>query len=136
MTDQASVQVIVGMGEWIYEAMCQSYLEFFKAPGLMGAAGWPGAATNELKMYFHERFFIVVSEELAHLLFPFLRELEKLVKELDDKAGASTKASIQIFKYLALVVVQDAADGLAAEFPDHDVHKLLKTSAIFRSCSN
>ena len=45
------LQVIARMGKWIYEAMYKSYLEFFKASGLMGAAGWEGAATNELRMF-------------------------------------------------------------------------------------
>ncbi|DBA92404.1 TPA: hypothetical protein ACH3X1_002643 [Trebouxia sp. C0004] len=64
--------VMCRMGGWLYDAMYKSYLEFFKASGLMGAAGWEGAATNELRMFFAERFFIVVPAELQNLVFPFL----------------------------------------------------------------
>ena len=126
------VRVIARMDKWIYEAMYQSYLEFFKPSGLMGAAGWEGAATNELRMFFAERFFIVVPEELEVFLFPFLPELKRRVESLGSKAGSSMKASILVFKYLALVVIQDAAGGLAAQYPDHDVHKLLYQSQAFR----
>ncbi|KAL3160328.1 hypothetical protein ABBQ38_15496 [Trebouxia sp. C0009 RCD-2024] len=124
--------VIARMGGWVYEAMYKSYLEFFKTAGLMGAAGWEGASTNEFRMFFAERFFIVVPEELEILVFPFLPELEKRVEALGANAGLSMKASILLFKYLAVVAVQDAAGGLALQYPEHDVHRLLNESPVFK----
>ena len=38
-----------------------------------------------------------------------------------------------ILKYLARVVIQDAAGGMARRFPQHGVHVLLNTSPVFRS---
>ena len=91
----------------------------------MSAAGWEGAATNELRMFVAESFFIVVPEELEVLLFPFLPELQRREESLGEKTGSSMKASTLVFKYPALVVIQDATGGLAAQCPDHDVHELL-----------
>ena len=98
----------------------------------MGAAGWEGAATNELRMFFDERFYIVVPEELEVLVFPFLPELQKRVEALGAQAGLSMTATVKVFKYLAVVLIQDAAGGLATQFPDHDVHRLLNASPVFR----
>ena len=111
--------------------MYKSYLEFFKAAGLMAAAGWEGASTNEFRMFFAERFFIVVPEELEVLVFPFLPELQKRVEALGADAGLSMQASVMLFKYLAVVAIQDAA-GLALQYPDHDVHRFLNESPVFR----
>ena len=55
-------QVIRRSGKWLYDSLSRSYLEFFKAVGLLGAGGWPGAATNELHMFWHERFMIPIFE--------------------------------------------------------------------------
>ena len=41
-----------------------------------------------------------------------------------------------ILKYLARVVIQDAAGGMYNMHPDHDVHVLLNTSAVFRCVSS
>jgi hypothetical protein len=126
------LQVICRMGGWLYDAMYKSYLEFFKASGLMGAAGWEGAATNELKLFFAERFFIVVPPELQNLVFPFMPELERIVKSMGPRAGTSMTASVAVFKYLAVVLVQDAAGRLTLDYPEHDVHRLLHGSPVFR----
>ena len=120
------------MGGWLYDALYKSYLEFFKAAGLMAAAGWEGAATNELRMFFAERFFIVVPPELQNLVFPFLPELQRIVESMGRQAGPSMIASVAVFKYLAVCVVQDAAGGLALDYPEHDVHRLLNSSPVFR----
>lgn len=56
------LQIIARMGKWIYEVMYQSYFEFLKPSGLMGAVGWEGAAMNELRMFSADRFFIVMLE--------------------------------------------------------------------------
>lgn len=117
------------MGGCNYEAM---YTEFFRPAALLGAAGWEGAITNELSMFFAERFFIVVPEELEVLVFPFLPELQKRVETLGADAGLSVKASVLLFKYLAVVAIQDAAGGLALQYPQHDVHRLLNESPVFR----
>ena len=120
------------MGGWLYDAMYKSCLEFFKASGLIGAAGWQGAATNELRMFFAGRFFFVVPPELQILVFPFLPELERIVKSMGPHPGTSMTASVAVFKYLAVVLVQHAAGGLALDYPDHDVHRLLLDSPVFR----
>ena len=83
----------------------------------MAAAGWEGAATNELWMFFDERFFTVVPPELQNLIFPFLPELQRIVESMGRQAGPSMVAYVLVFKYLALVVVQDAAGILALDFP-------------------
>lgn len=119
-------------GSCNYEAMYTSYLECFKAAALLGAAGWEGASTNDLSMFFAERFFIVVPEELEVVVFPFLPELQKRVEALGADAGPSVKASVRLFKYLAVVAIQDAAGGLALQYPQHDVHRLLNASPVFR----
>ena len=126
-------QVIRRSGKWLYNSLSRSYLEFFKAVGLLGAGGWPGAATNELHMFWHERFMIPTPPELIFLLFPFLPNLEQAIKELGAAASLSMHAAPLILKYLARVVIQDAAGGMSRVHPDHDVHVLLNTSSVFRS---
>ena len=71
--------------------------------------------------------------ELIVLLFPFLPNLEQAIKELGAAASLSMHAAPLILKYLAMVVIQDAAGGMSGVHPDHDVHVLLSTSSIFRS---
>lgn len=127
-----SIQVIRRSGKWLYDSLIRSYLEFFKAVGLLGCGGWPGAATNELHMFWHERFMIPCPKELIVLLFPFLPKLEKTIKELGAAASLSMHAAPLILGYLARVVIQDAAGGMSQLHPDHDVHVLLNTSAAFR----
>ncbi len=126
-------QVIRRSGKWLYDSLSRSYLEFFKAVGLLGAGGWPGAATNELHMFWHERFMIPTPPELIVLLFPFLPNLEQAIKELGAAASLSMHAAPLNLKYLARVVIQDAAGGMSRVHPDHDVHVLLNTSSVFRS---
>ena len=126
-------QVIRRSGKWLYDSMSRSYLEFFKAVGLIGARGWPGAATNELHMFWHERFMIPTPPELIVLLFPFWPNLERAIKDLGAAASLSMHAAPLVLKYLARVVIQDAAGGVSRLHPDHDVHMLLKTSSTFRS---
>ena len=126
------LQIIARMGGWICEAMYKSYLEFFKAAGLMAAAGWEGASTSEFRMFFAERFFVVVREELEVLVFPILPELQESVEDLGADAGLSMQAFVLLSKYLAVVAIQDAAGGLALQYPEHDVHRLLNESPIFR----
>ena len=99
---------------------------------LLAAAGWPGAASNELNMFWHERFMIPVPNELVVLLFPFLQNLEKAVQELGEAASSSIHAAPQLLQYLARVVVQDAAGGMCRMHPEHDVHRLLNSSPVFR----
>jgi len=127
-----SAQVIRRTGKWLYDSLVRSYLEFFKAVGLLGCGGWPGAATNELHMFWHERFMIPAPDELVVLLFPFLPNLEKTIKELGAAASLSMHAAPMILQYLARAVIQDAAGGMCKMHPDHDVHVLLNTSAVFR----
>lgn len=43
-----SMQVIRRSGKWLYDSQSKTYLDFFKADGLLGCGGWAGAATNEL----------------------------------------------------------------------------------------
>ena len=126
------LQTIRRMGHWLYDAMTKSYLEFFKATGLLGAGGWPGAATNELHMFWHERFMIPTPPELIVLLYPFLPKLEQVIKELGNKATLSMRAAPVLLTYLARVVIQDAIGGLYQLYPEHDVHVLLNTSSLFR----
>ena len=85
-------QVIRCSGMWLYDSLSRSYLEFFKAVGLLGVGGWPGAATNELHMFWHERFMIPELLELIVLLFPFLPNLEQAIKELGAAASLSMHA--------------------------------------------
>ncbi|DBA92403.1 TPA: hypothetical protein ACH3X1_002642 [Trebouxia sp. C0004] len=47
-------------------------------------------------------------------------------------AGTSMTASVAVFKYVAAVLVQDAAGSLALEYPGHDVQRLLHGSPVFR----
>lgn len=78
--------------------MTKSYLEFFKATGLMGARGWPGAATNELHMFWHERFMVPTPPELVVLLYPFLPKLGQIIKELVQECLLS-KACCRLRQY-------------------------------------
>jgi hypothetical protein len=66
------------MGKWNYEAMTKSYLMYFKPAGLLGSAGWPGAATNDYEQYWHPRFCVQVPQGLVDLLFPFLPKLRQV----------------------------------------------------------
>ncbi len=86
-------RVIRRSRKWLYDSLSRSYLEFFKADGLLGAGGWPGAATNELHMFWHERFMIPTPPELIVLLFPFLPNLEQAIKELGAAASLSMHAA-------------------------------------------
>ena len=131
-TIDLSMQVIRRSGKWLYASLIKSYLDFFKAVGLLGCGGWPGAATNELHMFWHERFMIPAPQELVLLLFPFLPNLEKAINELGAAASLSMHAAPLILLYLAKVVIQDAAGGMSQMHPDHDVHVLLNTSPVFR----
>ena len=84
-------------------------------------------------MFWHERFMIPTHPELIVLLLPFLPNLEQAVKELGAAASLSLHAAPLNLKYLARVVIQDAAGGMSRVHPDHDVHVLLNTSSVFRS---
>ena len=76
------MQVISRMGHWVYQALYRSYLLFFKPAGLLAAGDWPGAATNDYSLFWHERFLMTVPEELVNLLFPFLVRLDKVGQEV------------------------------------------------------
>ena len=126
------LQIVRRCGRWVYDSCTRSYLEFFKPIGLLGAADWPGAATNEFHMFWHERFMIPTPEELILLLFPFLPNLEQAIKELGKAASLSMHAAPLFIRYLGKVLIQDAASGMAEQHPDPDVHKLLNSSPVFR----
>jgi hypothetical protein len=49
-------QQIQRLGRWLYDAMHQSYLKFFKADGLLAAGWWPNAAKQDFETFFEERF--------------------------------------------------------------------------------
>lgn len=120
------------MGRWVYDCASRNNLEFFKPVGLLAAADWPGPATNELQMFWHERFMVPVPYELVMLLYPFLPNLERAIEKAGSAATLSMHAAPLLLKYLARVVVQDAVGGMCHLFPDHDVHRLLVTSPTFR----
>lgn len=126
------LQTITHSAGGLYDAMYKVYRQFFRAEGLMSAAGWDGPATDVLNTFFAERFMIVVPPELQNLVFPFLPELQRVVESLGSQASLSMTASVTVFKYLAIVTVQDAAGGLVLDFPEHDVHRLLIGSPVFR----
>ena len=71
-------QVIARMGKWLYEAMSRSYLKYFKPSGLLGAGGWPGAANNDYKQFWHPRFCVEAPPALLKALFPQLEPLAEV----------------------------------------------------------
>lgn len=120
------------MGRWTYECVYKSYLEFFPPSGLLAAAEWPGVATNELNMFWHERFMLPTPNELVLRLFPFLPGLEATLKEMGKAATLSMKAAPYVLRHVAKVLIQDSAAGMSQQFPGHPVHRLLETSDVFR----
>jgi hypothetical protein len=76
------MQVIARMGKWNMQAMAKSYLLYFKPCGLLAAAGWHGASSNDYNQFWHPRFCVCVPQKLVDLLFPFLQNL----KEVRDRA--------------------------------------------------
>lgn len=120
------------MGRWQYDTMIPHCLEFFKPSGLLAAANWPGVNTNEFHIFWHERFMASTPRELVLLLFPFLPNLQMAITELGKKASFSMQASPRLLEYVAKIVIQDAVAGMCDKYPEHDVHRLLLTSAVFR----
>lgn len=72
------MQVIARMGKWNLQAMAKSYLMFFKPCGLLAAAGWPGATSDDYNQFWHPRFCVSVPQQLVELLFPFLQKLQEV----------------------------------------------------------
>ena len=58
--------------------------------------------------------------------------LERRVQMMGGDARNSMRSAVGFFQYLAIVLVQDAAAGMASEYADHPVHKLLLENAEFR----
>lgn len=54
------------------------------------------------------------------------------VEELGSAAGPSVLAAPLLLSYLGSTLVQDAAAGLAVQYPAHDMHKQLLADARFR----
>ncbi|KAK9829977.1 hypothetical protein WJX72_008999 [[Myrmecia] bisecta] len=113
--DMAGVDdsVIGRTGKWMYQAMYKSYLMFFKPEGLLGVGEWPGAAQKDFTQFWRPEFLLEVPDDLIYVVFPHLRRLEEVVKELGRKAGNSVKAAPHVYRYLATVVIQDALGGMA-----------------------
>ena len=80
----------------------------------------------------HERFMVSTPRELVLLLFPFLPNLQMAITELGKKASLSMRASPRLLECVAKIVIQDAVAGMCDKYPEHDVHRLLLTSAVFR----
>jgi hypothetical protein len=126
------LQVIKRMGKWLKEAMYVNYLAFFKTEGLMAMCCWPHAEKKDFNYFWHERFECNVSQELMHLVFPFLPEL-KLRLEQVGTADPSMDSIVQVLEYLAVVLVQDAVELLAEDkFAEHPVHQHLMENDKFR----
>ncbi|CAL8471208.1 g10750 [Coccomyxa elongata] len=123
-------KVIGRMGKWNLQAMSKSYLLYFKPCGLLAAAGWPGASSNDYHQFWHPRFCVCVPQKLVDLLFPFLQNLKETVKKLGKDVTNSMKSVVLAMEYLAVVVVQDALED-AEEYPENPVHALLLDSPCF-----
>lgn len=74
------MQTIERMGKWLHDVMRRCYLKFFKPDGLLAMGKWPGAEKKEFGLFWAERFHPVVSEELTHVVFPWLRSLDARLK--------------------------------------------------------
>lgn len=111
--------------------MYNSYLLWFKPQGLLGLAGYPGAASNDYQAFFHPRFCMPVPVELERLLFPKLPQLEEQVRAMGTAASASRRAFLKAMHYGIVVTVQDALE-LADVAPANPVHRLLLRNPCFR----
>ena len=112
-------------------AMYKNYLAFFDALALLSLGDWPEGESGNKGMFWHPRFHMSVSDDLVHLLFPFLRALEKTVADMGHRANISVRALPVVLRTLAIVVVQDALE-LAEKFSEHPVHAMLLEDAAFQ----
>lgn len=128
----SSLQVIKRMGKWVKEAMYVNYLAFFKTEGLLAMGCWPHAEKKDFSHFWHERFECNVSQELMHLVLPFLPELKLRLAQVGN-ADPSMDSIIQVLEYLAVVLIQDAVELLSQDkWADHPVHQHLMENAKFK----
>lgn len=66
------MQAIQRLGNWLHQANYTSYLVFFKPEAVYSAAGWSGAVSGDLRGFWHERFYVNVSDSLICHVYPFL----------------------------------------------------------------
>ena len=93
------------MGKWLYEAMSKSYLKFFKPSGLLGAGGWPGAANNYYKQFWHSRFRVEVPLALQEALFPQLELLQKVQCQITPSEHPLNALYVEQVRKDAMVVM-------------------------------
>lgn len=123
-------QVVSRWCKWSPEVMYDAYLRSYSRSALLAAAGWDPA---EEFMFFSERFYIEVPESLVAAVSPYLGHLREQAKHLSrDTPRPSVNAAVKLIHYLTVVLIQDAAAGLAEEFPDHDVMSYLMGFQEFR----
>jgi hypothetical protein len=67
---------------------------------------------------------------LVYHVMPWLKTLEEQVAGFAG-AGPSHKSVVEAMQFLGAVAVQDALE-LAPKYPGHPVHRLLKSSPVFR----
>lgn len=115
---------------WTQEVMYDSYLRSFSKASLMAAAGY---TICEEAMFFSERFFIKVPDTLVADVAPYAEELAQRVRALENigEPRPSLYAAVKVVRHLTMVLIQDAAAGLA-EFPRHDVMSYLLGFQQFR----
>lgn len=118
------MQNIQRHGGWLRDALNKSYLVLFDTKALLGLGDWEEGALGNLTMFWHERFHNEVPEELIALLFPFLPDLEKTVRDMRAAANISVSSVPVVLRSLAMVLVQDALE-LAEAMPENTVHAML-----------
>lgn len=131
----ACAQSIQRLGGWNQATYQQAYLlTALKPEALLAMGFWPGAAQQELNVFWRENFMVKVPEELIQYLAPWLQPFAKEVEEAEGDGvpvSQSAKGFVLLAHYLMYVVVQDALE-LAEDYPANPVFALLLKNALFR----
>ena len=92
------------------QAMAKSYLLYFKPCGLLAAAGWHGASSNDYNQFWHPRFCVCVPQKLVDLLFPFLHNLKEVRNRAPPEgydSGAPLCAFFELVHALIFPLIND-----------------------------
>lgn len=110
-------------GNWDPKTQDQRYSAKMPVPAIRGMAGY-----EPDDLHWLPRGQIVPEEELQRLIFPWIEEeLEKIyeVSKEDGHDRSTAVATLRLWQYLRVVIVQDAA-AMFAEFPARKDHRFFR----------
>jgi hypothetical protein len=110
---------IARIGHWENAEIQTTYLARYSPDMVLAMGDWPGVAQQNLGTYFHDRFFMGLSAELLHKIYPFLPKLKADIDRLvaAKKSTSSANSVYEALLMLGTAVFQDALEIFSTQDP-------------------